>query len=184
MPDEKPSLAGCFLISNSTIQDPNFTNTVVLIIDHDENGAFGLIVNRPGDSTLFDVLDGVDEAAKGTNLFQGGPVRPDALFILHGNAEAAEAGDEVIDGVYMSSSRSLLDQLVDSETDFHVYNGYSGWGPGQLESEIKMKTWVTMPARADVVFHKNPDVVWREALANKGGLYSYFAQKVRDPFMN
>ena len=175
-------LKGCFLVSNSTLQDPNFSNTVVLIIEHDVQGAFGIIVNRVADATLGEALD-IEDSKYNVNLFEGGPVRPDALFILHGSTKQQD-DEDVIEGVYMSNSRELLDALVSSENDFHVYHGYSGWAPGQLEGEIEANSWIIIKAKKELIFHPDPEVVWREALTHKGGLFSYFASNVNDPFLN
>ncbi|MDH5719683.1 MAG: YqgE/AlgH family protein [Spirochaetia bacterium] len=177
-------LSGNFLVSNSTIQDPNFLQTVVFLIEHDEHGAFGLVVNRLKDLTLRDALQGLASNAGDIYLFEGGPVRPDALFILHGNQNAESPGTEIISGVYLGSSKELIEELINNEYPYHIYHGYAGWGPGQLESEMEAKTWVTMPATKEIIFHEKPDIVWREALHHKGGIYGYFAKNVKNPFLN
>ena len=169
-------------MSNSILQDPNFSNAVVLVIEHDAQGAFGIIVNRVSDATLGEALD-IEDSKYEINLFDGGPVRPDALFILHGSTKQPE-DEDVIDGVYMSNRLELLDEAVSSNNDFHVYHGYCGWAPGQLEREIDANSWIVIPAKKELIFHQDPEVVWREALTCKGGLFSYFAGNVNDPFLN
>lgn len=178
------SLAGHFLIANSALKDSNFDRSVVLVVEHDDEGAFGLIVNRPLSTTLDEAVEGLDDRASLTRLFEGGPVRKDTLFVLHRNGSAEERGEEVLPEVYLGGSRTLLEVLVDENELFHVYAGYAGWGAGQLESELKAKSWVTVPAGQELIFHRFPEKVWREALNYKGGIYSYFARTVRDPFLN
>ena len=178
------SKKGHFLVANSTLQDPNFTATVVLLIEHDDSGAFGLIVNRVSEIHLSAAIENLSMKAQSVPLFEGGPVRTDALFILHSEKQLAKPGDRVVDGVFMSSEKAQLEKLLETESNFHVYHGYSGWAPGQLEAEIEAKSWVIVPAKAEIIFHENPENAWREALAHQGGLFEYFAQNVRDPFLN
>ncbi|MDH5716617.1 MAG: YqgE/AlgH family protein [Spirochaetia bacterium] len=184
MGKEKQSYKGHFLISNSTIQDPNFVQTVVLLIEHDKNGAFGLVVNRLENITLYDVVQGMSEKAQEIKLYEGGPVRPDALFVLHGFKNARNSGEEIIPDVFLGSNKELMIDLLENDYPFHIYHGYAGWVADQLENELESKTWITMPASKEIVFHQNPQVVWREALHHKGGIYGYFAKNVRNPFFN
>ena len=178
------SLKGHFLISNYTVQDPNFNQTVILIIDHDEAGAFGLVLNRNEDISLYEAVEGMPESAGNVILFEGGPVRPDALFVIHSDSLANDPGEEILPGIFLGSSELLLLDLLECPYPFHVYHGYSGWSPGQLEDEINSKTWVVLPANEDMIFHENPEEIWRNALSYKGGLHAYFARNVADPSLN
>lgn len=177
-------MTGKFLISNTNITDPNFFRTVVLMIEHDEYGAFGLVVNRKEELLLPEILDISSKIAEKIHLYQGGPVRKDAMFILHSDALAENAGQEIIQGVYLGGSRDLLEYLMDKPFPYHVFHGYSGWGPGQLEEELSIGSWVVVPATEEMIFHERPDLVWREALAYRGGIFAWFADKVRDPSLN
>jgi len=178
------SLKGKFLISNSTLKEKSFSESVIFIIEHNEEGAFGLVVNRPLDSTLHNVLPKLPEQAKKVKIFEGGPVRPEVLFILFSAKEFQEDCEEIIPGVLLGTSLKLLENLLTHNSPYHVYHGYAGWAPGQLEVELESKTWVIADANDKMIFHKNPDVVWREALLYRGGIYSYFARNIKDPFLN
>lgn len=180
------SLQGYILAANSAIQDPNFSRTVVFIIEHDESGAFGLIINRPENFTLKRALgEELPQLTEDISIYQGGPVRPEALFILHSDALADETeSEEVIPGVFFGSNRNLLLELLENPYPFHVYHGYAGWGPGQLEHEIQENSWVEIHATEDIIFSEEPVKLWREALNHRGGLFAYFAEKIRDPFLN
>jgi len=178
------SLKGKFLISSSTLKEDNFVQTVVFLIEHNEEGAFGLVVNRPLDSSLHDVLPKLSSKSKNVLIYEGGPVRPEVLFVLFHSDTKDVDGEEVIENVYLGTSLDLLEQLIESEKAFHVYHGYAGWAASQLEEEIVAKTWVVAEGNTNIIFHENPEVVWREALLYSGGIYSYFAKNVKDPFLN
>lgn len=173
------------MISNSTLKDGNFNETVVLIIDHNKDGAFGLIVNRLlEERTLGSLMPGLPENASHKNIYEGGPVKPEVLFVLFSGADKKFHGIEIIPGVYMSNNYDYIEIFSQDEVPFHIYQGYAGWAPGQLEAELESKTWAVIPANHEIVFHDNPHLVWREALLYGGGIYSYFSQHVKDPFLN
>lgn len=178
------SLKGNFLISGSTLKEESFNETVVFIIEHNEEGAFGLIVNRKLDSNVSEVLPRLGKKAADKPLYEGGPVRKEVMFVLFSGHTGKYDGEEVIPGVLLGNSYELIVELLEQEAAFHIYSGYAGWAPGQLESELEAKTWVVMPAKREIIFHENPHHVWREALLYGGGLYSYFARHVKDPFLN
>lgn len=178
------SLEGHFLIANYALQDPNFSRSVVFLVEHNEEGAFGLVINRPEETTLEDVLDEIPDAIKKQRIFQGGPVQPRTLFILHSDSLVSSPGEEVYPGVFLGAELNLLRELAEAESDFHVYHGYSGWGPGQLEAEMLTKAWIPIEVKPDLIFHPRPEDAWREALKKGGGIYEYFARNVRDPFLN
>lgn len=174
------------LISNSSIVTDDFNQSVVLIIEHDEEGAFGLVINKQSHLTLFDAIAGVSEdASQKVYMFWGGPVDQTFITILHqAKYTRGDPGVEIIPGVYLSRSFELLLMLLESEEKFCVFHGYSGWGAGQLESEFKRKSWVPHNAKKELIFHDNPEEVWREALKSKGGIYKYFAETTKDPMLN
>ncbi len=179
------SLKGTFLISNSTLKEENFNETVVLIIDHNRDGAFGLIVNRLLDhKKLGDLLPGLQKKAAQKRIYEGGPVRQEVLFVLYSDESENFQGTEIIPGVYMSNNYDYIEIFAQDEIPFHIYQGYAGWAPGQLESELAGKTWAVIPATREIVFHQDPHQVWREALMHGGGIFSYFSLNVKDPFLN
>jgi len=196
--DEPRYLDGYFLISEFDLMDPNFYRSVILMIAHDDEGAFGLVVNRPSSLTLGEVIEGVEEtpAAK-IPVFIGGPVQQNALFVLHmsqSREEGAAPGvKKPLDGVtFEPATRSLIEYLTgewaalpEAERPVvRLYAGYSGWGPGQLEGELKRESWVVLKATEQVVFDRDPQATWAQALAKKGPLYQIILQTGFKPSMN
>lgn len=146
------SLQGHFLIASPHLGDPNFMRAVVLMVQHDEEGAFGLILNRPLDQQLADVLTPeIGEQWSGELLlYLGGPV-PGPLIGLHRNEEFAE--QSILPGVFLSARREAMDALVeDPSCDLRVFHGYSGWGAGQLEDEMEAGGWLVAAASAEEIF--------------------------------
>lgn len=194
MPD---SLAGHFLVSETELTDPNFYRTVVLIVSHNEDGAFGLVVNRPADLSLGEIVEEFEGEEIGRSpAFVGGPVEQQFLFTLHtGLPDSAvssfatqPASGVVFEPVFTAVERYLHEEWslapASARPRLHFYLGYAGWAPGQLERELGEKAWLVIPATAEIVFHRRPDEGWNEALTKKGGLYSIVAQTGFKPSMN
>lgn len=156
---------GVFLVASRNLGDPNFAEAVVLVVRYDEeNGAMGLIINRPTDVPLSRVFRDIKEA-KGRNdlVYSGGPVEPGALLALLKSATKPSDAQKVFGDVYLVSSRDLLIKELGAKVEpssFHAYLGYAGWGAGQLEHEIALGGWQLLPADAASVFHSDPDSVW------------------------
>jgi putative transcriptional regulator len=152
-----PSLAGKFLVARSSLQDPNFRQTVVLILQHGAEGAFGLVVNRPAKAknhTPFQV-------------YRGGPCASDGLLMLHGHPDWIDPENEgpgpgVAPGVFLGDSGCLarVDDVPGDARRFRMFSGYSGWGPDQLEAELASGAWVVMPANGELVFDIPAQDLW------------------------
>jgi putative transcriptional regulator len=197
-PEDPENLSGCFLVSEIALGDPNFRNTVVLMITHDDKGALGLVVNRPSPFSLGDLVEGLDgTAAASIPVFVGGPVQQEVLFVLHSTLlpEGPHDGepDEPIEGVFSEpATRPLVDYLKgdwsslaeEERPDVRVFAGYSGWGPGQVEGELKAETWVVIPATREIVFTADAAGAWADAFARKGPLYQIILQTGFKPSMN
>ena len=191
------SLGGSFLVSEIALSDPNFRQTVVMMISHDENGAFGLVVNRPSPFTLGDVVEGMDETpARSIPVFIGGPVQQEILFLLHAPFPDLPADEEAarpLDGVISEpASLPLIDYLknewsampAEDRPAVRVYAGYSGWGPLQLEGELRAEAWVVVKATREMIFRPDAAGAWEEAFAGKGPLYQIILQTGFKPSMN
>ena len=154
------SLQGKFLVASPHLSDPNFFRSVVLIAQHDKDGAFGVVLNRPLERTVQEVWEQRGEHPCHCNsfLYVGGPV--DApLLALHNSR--AHGDDEVLCGVHLTTRPESLDVLVRNPPDqFRVFTGYSGWGTGQLDDELKVGGWLTTDATAEDVFGDS-DSLWR-----------------------
>ena len=161
------SLTGNLLIAIPDLHDVNFFRTVVLLFQHSDEGASGVILNRPSDVTIAKVWDEVaKEPSESQDFVQiGGPVEG-PLIALHSSLSLAEI--PVVDGVFLSMGRDNLNQLVgQSDQQFKLYSGYSGWGPGQLESEIEQGGWLTFPASSEQVFD-SPEGLWKQVCSEVG----------------
>lgn len=145
---------GQLLIASRRLVDPNFVRTVLLIVQQDESGVIGLILNRPLDVTVADACDPSAEEAASVQekLYQGGPC-PGPLMVLH--ADAAVGGTEIVAGVRFTAERERIQCLMRGGNGGPVryYAGYAGWSPSQLEDEIEEGAWLLSPASADVVFN-------------------------------
>jgi putative transcriptional regulator len=146
------SLQAHFLVASPYLTDPNFNRSVVLLIRHNEEGAFGVLLNRPMNNTVREImrLAGEGECECDQPIYYGGPVQG-PLVAVHGLEEHAEA--EILPGVYFSAHKDQLRSIVDQdELPFRLFSGYSGWGDGQLEGELEVGGWLTAEATAELVF--------------------------------
>ena len=152
------SLQGSFLIASPHLGDGNFNRSVVLMVKHDEDGAFGLVLNRPTGNTVAEVWKLVSDDASDRQdpIYLGGPVQG-PLMAIHGVESAAES--EVLEGVYLSAHKDQLKEVVAAENvPVRLFTGYSGWGAGQLEGELEAGGWLVAPATAELVFHEKDDL--------------------------
>lgn len=162
------SLSGHLLTASRDLRDPNFLRSVVLLLEHNDDGALGVVLNRIGDRTVSEVWDAIDaepcDCDQPLNL--GGPVSG-PLIALHRYEEAGEK--QVLPGLYMSLHREAIDRVVrQDEHPFRLYSGNSGWGGGQLEGEMQAGGWLTTPAEAQDVF-ADPEQLWKD-VSNRIGL--------------
>ena len=163
---QSPELApGTFLVASRDLGDPNFSETVILLLRYDEEqGAMGLIVNRRSDLPLARVFEDVKQAkARKDMAYLGGPVEEGNVLALLKSSAKLDAEQRVFAGVYLISSKEQLEKALAEKTEpsaFHVYLGYAGWGPGQLEHELELGAWHIMAAVAASVFDDDPEAVW------------------------
>jgi len=146
------TLQAHFLVASPYLTDPNFNRSVVLIIKHDDEGAFGMLLNRPMNNTVREImrLAGEADCDCDEHIYYGGPVQG-PLVAIHGMEDQAEA--EVLPGVFFSAHKDQLRSIIEQdEKPFRLFTGYSGWGAGQLESELEVGGWLTAPATAEIVF--------------------------------
>jgi putative transcriptional regulator len=152
---------GTIIVASEKLSDPNFAETVVLITRRDgEGGTMGVVLNRPMDSTLakaFPQLHGGNDP-----LYEGGPVSPDAVQALLRSAQKPETAEQVIADVYSIVRKALLEKSITERlpnSKFRVYLGYAGWGPGQLENEVRLGAWSTLRG-VKYVFDSDPATLW------------------------
>ncbi len=175
-----PSLDGRLLVASPEMRDPTFKETVLLIVEHSSEGAFGLILNKViGSGGLGGLLNGfgIDTSALGEKdaatevaLRSGGPVQPELVFVLHSPDFEGGGGELVIDGVVLTRNVDVLEAIAAGEGPRHSLYivGYSGWSEGQLDREIERGDWLDAPAVAPVVFGSSPDSMWRNVMEAAG----------------
>lgn len=167
--NENKLARGKFLVADRLLTDPNFRETVVLLIHYGPDGAMGLVINRPVQIEFSIVLPDVEELhrKKGT-LHLGGPVHPNSLLLLVSTtAKPPESSTPVFDDVYLSSSRELLQRFIKNpakEERFQIYAGYAGWAPNQLESEYNKGHWHVLNADSVMLFDKESSEIWQELI--------------------
>lgn len=157
------SLKGHLLIASPRLLDPNFVQTVVLMVQHDEDGALGLVLNRPTELTLRQAWEQVsqDTCERNDNLYVGGPCEG-VLAAIHPFEGASQI--EVLPGLHFATETDHIKWLIQQgdATQMRFFVGYAGWSPGQLENELDGGSWLVMPATVDRVFAKE-ETLWRQA---------------------
>ncbi len=164
-----------FLVAGRHLIDPNFAGTVVLMLAHDKDGAMGVVVNRPTKVEPRELLADIDNLDQyDGHVYMGGPVAVNALLILIRRDQAPDESDTVFDDLHVSGSLRLLENLAgsgDGSSSLRLYVGHAGWGPGQLDGELARGDWFVVPATADMVFHTDPDAVWKKLLPLERALH-------------
>ncbi len=165
-PDRDPSKlkAGLFLYAAPAMRDPNFAESVVLLVEHGAGGSMGLIVNRPTRVPLRELLPGFDDKTSSLRFYAGGPVQPEAILALVRTSWPSESARRVLSDVYLTGAlddvRSALG-AKDPGATLKVFTGYTGWGKGQLEAEVRAGAWVMDRADARSVFSPDPMELWQ-----------------------
>ncbi|ALA81529.1 putative transcriptional regulator [Stenotrophomonas maltophilia SKK35] len=175
MPVTPTSLADHLLVALPSLLDATFARSVALICQHDENGAMGVLVNQPSEYTLGEVLAQMDITTGDGDLqarmvLNGGPVHPERGFVIHDDARAWDSSLTVGEGLYLTTSRDILEAMARGEGPANavVTLGCAGWGAGQLESELAENSWLTVPADAELVFQLPLEQRWQGAASRIG----------------
>lgn len=169
MSEVDDKIAPGFLVSVPQMLDPDFQHSVVYLIAHGDEGAFGLTINRPGQLTLPEVCAelGFEPKSDGA-VFRGGPVEPHRGFMLHGGAAALSGAETIEPGVHISGMPETLKTACDGGMTFRLFLGYSGWGPGQLEQELSHGAWLSVQSTPHHIFETDPNAVWERVLRDAG----------------
>ena len=184
-PGELPeSLRGSLLIASPALADPNFARSVVLITEHGPDGAMGVVLNRPSEVEVGDVAPELGEIAEGEPVFIGGPVQPQALIVLAEFNRVEAAAWVVVDEIGFVAAETEYSELSELVRRGRVYAGYSGWGAGQLEGELEQEAWIVERPRQAELFAADPETLWRDVLARKGGQFALIARMPADPTLN
>lgn len=178
------SLRGQLLVSSGGLYDPNFRHTVVLIGEHDADGALGVVLNRPTPMEVAEVVPPLAElVGPGEPIFRGGPVQPSSPVLLAELTTPDLADLPIFEGVGFLTGE-VSDSIRPAVLRARVFAGYSGWGPGQLERELAEDSWIVDPARVDDVFTGDPESLWRRILERKGPDFRQMSRVPFDPRTN
>lgn len=183
--DVDESLRGKLLVASPALGDPNFARSVVFITEHSAEGAMGIVLDKPSETAVSELAPQLDEVAgPDAPVYVGGPVQPAALVVLAEFSDPAAAAWIVVADVGFASAFVEMDDLARSVRRARVYAGYSGWGPGQLEGEMEVDSWIVEAPLPPELFPDEPEALWGAVLARKGGQYALVARMPADPSMN
>ncbi|HEY4897065.1 MAG TPA: YqgE/AlgH family protein [Solirubrobacteraceae bacterium] len=179
------SLTGQLLLASPTLGDPNFARTVVLIGAHTDEGAMGVVLNRPSRMTVGEAVPQLDATLDVEDpVFNGGPVQPDSLVLLAEFLDPTPAGLLVLGRIGFPAPDVDLDELAEATARGRVFAGYAGWGEGQLDAELDQGDWIVQAAEPRDVFSEEPEDLWGRVLTRKGGSYALIARMPQDPSVN
>jgi putative transcriptional regulator len=177
---------GILLIADPFLKDPNFLRTVVFLCEHKEEGSFGFVLNRQYTNTIDELIP--DLEGHKLPVYYGGPVQQDTVHFLHQYPDIIPGGQEIIKGVFWGGDFDKMAELIRTgsiDTDkIRFYIGYSGWGSGQLDNELKEKSWLTVKATRKLIFLRQYQEIWKEALKQLGGDYEMMINFPIDPQLN
>ena len=177
---------GKILLSDPFLQDPNFNRTTILLCEYNKEGAIGFVVNKRLEFVLEDIVD----AASGVKfaVYEGGPVAKTSLHFIHRKGALIKESAALSNGIYWGGDfEQVLDLIRNKqidEKDIRFFVGYSGWSEGQLEDELKEKSWIVSDTDADLVFSTEVDLIWKESLKKLGGEYAYMGNYPSNPQLN
>ena len=177
---------GRLLVSEPFLPDPNFERTVVLLCEHNTEGSFGFILNKPSLVLVSEVME--ELSTVDSRLFIGGPVQHDSFHYIHKNETLTDAV-KIRDGIYWGGNFEQLKLLVETgqahPEDYKYFVGYSGWSPGQLEEELEAGSWIVVEdISPSLVFHSDINDMWKKALKTLGGRFNIYSNYPIDPRLN
>lgn len=183
-PRTKPK-QGSILISEPSLRDFYFRQSVILLAEHNDEGTFGVIVNKPIETSLKNIIKGFS----GYNLpvYLGGPVKTDSIFFIH-TREDVDESLPIMQGLYwggnLDTIKKMLKNKVMSPREIRFFVGYSGWSPNQLDRELKEKSWVLSQTTVPEIINDHPEKLWSNYLKNMGQDYAIWANFPADPTFN
>jgi putative transcriptional regulator len=178
------TLQGQLLIASPSLLDSNFRRTVVLVTEHTDEGAAGLVLNRPSPASVSELVPELEPLVEDDEqVWLGGPVQTNAVLVLGEFVDPDDAAVPLFGSLGFPSLEDP-DEVVPATTRRRVFAGYAGWGAGQLESELGREDWIVEPARPDDAFTETPDELWADVLRRKGGIYELVARIPEDPSVN
>ena len=178
------SLQGSLLVASPGLLDPNFRRTVVLVTEHTDEGAAGLVLNRPSPSPVAELVPQLEPLVEiGDQVWVGGPVQQDAVLVLGEFVDPDDAAVPLFGALGFPSLEEPED-VAALTIRRRVFAGYAGWGAGQLEDELGRDDWIVEQSLPDDAFTEAPDELWSDVLRRKGGIYELVARMPEDPSVN
>jgi len=178
--------AGAVLISDPFLPDDNFKRTVIMLCEHNEEGSFGFVLNKPLGITISEAVEDMEGVT--LPLYLGGPVEHETLHYLHRFGHIVEGSRELLPGLWWGGNFEVIKALLHDGEDYndHIrfFLGYSGWGAGQLERELKERSWVVARGHSRYVFDNNSEELWKKILQEMGGQYQLMAGFPESPLLN
>lgn len=179
------SLKGQLLLASPGLFDPNFRRTVILVTEHNDDGAAGLVLNRPSETAVAEAVpDLVPLVDDDDRVYVGGPVQESAVLVLAEFDDPDDAAMLVVDHVGFVPGDGDFGLLAASTRRARVFAGYAGWGPGQLEAELEESSWIVEASTGPGLFPEPDADLWGAVLRDKGGLYRVVAMMPEDPSVN
>jgi len=175
--------AGILLIADPFLKDPNFMRSVVFLCEHQSEGSFGFLLNKIYEYGLKDLVNNADDLE--IPVYFGGPVQTDTIHFLHQYPDLIQGGYPVVEGIYwggnFEKALELLREGTIQMSKIRFYIGYSGWAGGQLDNELKEKSWLPAKASLNLIFHKKAEEIWKDAIRELGGNYLMMINFPIDP---
>ncbi|MGH8967332.1 MAG: YqgE/AlgH family protein [Actinomycetes bacterium] len=193
MPETNPVTlrAGQLLVATPALIDPNFDHTVVLLLDYDENGALGVVLNRPSQVPVSEILSEWSDVVRSPEvLFQGGPVGTDSALAVAALPPGEEESLEPVGWQRMFDNTGIVDLDTPAElispavAGMRIFAGYAGWGTEQLEAEIEEGSWYVVPSTTADLFGADPEGLWMRVLRRQPGELAWVSTRPTDPTMN
>jgi len=179
------SLRGQLIVAGPDLFDLNFRRTVVLIASHGEEGAMGVVLNRRSEYAVADAIPELQDLVDpGEHVCVGGPVQPSGVVVLAEFDDLSAAATTVMGDIGFVAASADMGDLSAVTRRVRVFAGISGWGAGQLDSELERDDWIIEPARREDIFDTDPEDLWSEVLERKGGQYALVARMPLDPSLN
>ena len=177
---------GRLLLSEPFLKDYFFKRSVVLMMDHDEHGSMGMIINRETEYFVNDLVDDFPEFD--SKVFLGGPVQTDNIFILHTKGELINGSQEILPNLYWGGDFEQIKEMISlgllKSSEIRFFLGYSGWSKGQLQTEMEENSWIVAEAKSEYFFNIKSEDLWKEIVEQYGDTYKMWLQFPIDPQEN
>ncbi|MDZ7849146.1 MAG: YqgE/AlgH family protein [Owenweeksia sp.] len=177
---------GELLVAEPMLGDPNFDRSVILLTEHNENGSLGFVLNKPLDLQFDDIV--LDFPSLASRIYHGGPVQEDNLYFIHNKGSLIPGSQLIKDDLYWGGDLEPMKEMIRcgllTAENIRFFLGYSGWGMGQLHTELHEKAWLVLENSAIDVFNDSAAEMWRKILMDAGGKYPLWANSPADPNLN